>query len=145
MEQQNKALDPRAKVGIIAELVRNARLVWRLLRDNRVSLWAKAVIPATIVYLLSPIDLVPDAILGLGQLDDLAVILLGVKFFLDLCPPDIVKEHLAEIMSGGVAHQIASEDRAAGPEREMTYVEGKYRVVDDAKLPEGDKSTADKG
>mgnify|MGYP001133272402 CR=1 FL=1 len=130
MEQQNKPLGPQAKVGIIAELVRNARLIWRLLKDNRVSPWVKAVIPATIVYLLSPVDLVPDALLGLGQLDDLAIILLGVKFFLDLCPPHIVKEHLAELMSLDASYRIVHEDRPVGPSREMEYLEGKYRVVD---------------
>ena len=31
---------------------------------------------------------------GLGQLDDIAVLLLGIKFFIELAPPDVVREHL---------------------------------------------------
>jgi len=144
MEPQNKPLGPQAKAGIIAELVRNARLVWRLLNDHRVALWVKAVIPATIVYLLSPVDLVPDALLGLGQLDDLAIILLGVKLFLSLCPPQIVKEHLAQLMSVDGLYRIADDARLAGSGRDVEYLEGKYRVVDDATPPK-ESAAKDKG
>jgi len=57
------------------------------------------VIPlGTFVYMISPVDLVPDAILGFGQVDDLMVLLLGLKMFIDLCPPDIVAEHEAAII-----------------------------------------------
>jgi hypothetical protein len=35
--------------------------------------------------------------LGLGQLDDLMVILLGLKFFLRLCPQEVVQEHVQSI------------------------------------------------
>jgi len=44
-----------------------------------------------------PIDLIPDFIPVLGQLDDLAVVLLGLDFFIRSAPPDIVDEHLAKI------------------------------------------------
>jgi uncharacterized membrane protein YkvA (DUF1232 family) len=50
--------------------------------------------PATLAYIIFPVDFVPDVILGLGQLDDIALLFLGFKLFIDLCPPDIVREHL---------------------------------------------------
>jgi len=34
---------------------------------------------------------VPDPALGLGQLDDLAILLIGLKLFVDVCPPELVK------------------------------------------------------
>lgn len=36
------------------------------------------------VYIISPIDLIPDFIFGLGQLDDLVVLGYGMKIFHDL-------------------------------------------------------------
>ncbi|MBS0263429.1 MAG: DUF1232 domain-containing protein [Planctomycetes bacterium] len=45
---------------------------------------AALVIVLTVVYLLSPIDLVPDFLPGVGQLDDLAALLFGGKKALGL-------------------------------------------------------------
>lgn len=129
--QQKPSLSPQAKAGALAEVARNARLVWRLLRDKRVSLWLKAIVPGTIIYLLSPIDIVPDALLGLGQLDDLAIILLGVKSFIDLCPPEIVKGHLADIVSVNAPQKPVQD--AGG---RVDYVEGQYRVLDSPQPPQ---------
>jgi uncharacterized membrane protein YkvA (DUF1232 family) len=53
----------------------NLRLTWKLLRDPKVAPYAKVVLPIlAIVYLILPIDLIPDVILGLGQVDDAGVI-----------------------------------------------------------------------
>jgi len=132
MAQGKQPVDPRKKIGMLAELVRNARLIWRLLNDPRVSLLVKAIIPASAIYLLAPIDLIPDAFLGLGQLDDLAIILLGARFFLSLCPPEIVKEHLAEMTSVGVSYRVVDEDEGqGGTDQPVRYLEGDYRIVDD--------------
>ena len=45
------------------------------------------------LYALSPIDFLPDFIPVIGQLDDIGVLLLGVKGFLRLCPSDVVAFH----------------------------------------------------
>jgi len=41
--------------------------------------------------------LVPDYFVGIGQLDDLAVIIVGLKLFLSLCPREVVQEHIQAI------------------------------------------------
>ena len=57
----------------------------------------KAIIPGLAgLYLLFPIDLLPDFVLGLGQLDDLAVIALAIKLFIQLVPRNIVNEYRGE-------------------------------------------------
>lgn len=48
-----------------------ARLVVDLARDERVPWRSKLVAGATAAYLISPLDLIPDPIPGVGQLDDL--------------------------------------------------------------------------
>ncbi len=78
------------------------RLSWRLFRDDRVPTWMKALVPlVAMVYVLAPIDLIPDLMLGLGQLDDLSVIGIAVftmtKLLPKLAPRDITDEHLAEM------------------------------------------------
>ena len=53
------------------------RLSWRLLRDERVSAFKFALPALLALYLMSPIDLIPDFLLGLGQMDDLGVVIAG--------------------------------------------------------------------
>jgi len=51
---------------MIANLVRNARLIWRLLWDGHVSGWLKMIPAAALAYFTMPLDFVPDLFLGLG-------------------------------------------------------------------------------
>ena len=56
--------------------------------------------PAEFRPTLFALDPRPDFLIGVGQMDDLAVILGGLKLFLRLCPPEIVQEHLKAISAG---------------------------------------------
>ena len=82
------------------------RLVWGLMRDDRVPLMNKAVLGAALAYVTLPVDVIPDWVPLVGQLDDLAAILLGVDWFLRNAPRTVVEEHLArsgrheDVMSG---------------------------------------------
>ena len=88
-------------VGEVVDLIRRlptySRLVWALLRDGRVPAQQKLIVAGIGAYLVLPIDLIPDFVPVLGQLDDLAVVLLGLDLFIRSAPPDIVEEHLAKI------------------------------------------------
>jgi uncharacterized membrane protein YkvA (DUF1232 family) len=107
--------DTGRAVGFLAETTRQARLILRLLRDRRVPIWPKLIVPATILYLVSPIDLLADPILGLGQIDDLAVLLIGMKLFVELCPTRVVREHLDELSSViNGSYRVVEEERQQG-------------------------------
>jgi uncharacterized membrane protein YkvA (DUF1232 family) len=51
----------------------------------------------SILYVISPIDILPDVFVGLGQLDDMAILLLGTQLFIAVSPKDIVERIRAEI------------------------------------------------
>jgi len=87
LRQELMALPLRAKL----------RLPLRLLRDPGVPLPAKLLIPLSLVYLAAPLDLAPDSIPVLGQLDDVFVLGLGLTLFLRLCPDTVVRHHIAEL------------------------------------------------
>lgn len=74
-------------------LPRLARLLWRLARDPRVPARAKATMFIIAGYLLSPLDVVPDFIPGIGQLDDLVVIAFALDQMLNRIPKEVVLEH----------------------------------------------------
>lgn len=84
------------------------RLFWRLFRDPRVPAYKKIlpVISGIIcaAYILFPIDILPDFVAFIGQLDDTTVVLVimgpTIWRFVRSCPKDIVKEHAHQINSG---------------------------------------------
>ena len=88
------------QLSILEGLLKQLRLVWLLFRDKRVPAWTKSVVPLSFLYIISPIDFIPDVVLGLGQLDDLGVILLGMALFVKLAPPEVVEQHLLELDYG---------------------------------------------
>jgi uncharacterized membrane protein YkvA (DUF1232 family) len=113
--------------GFHGGLIKQGRLALRLLRDARVPGWVKMIPFAGLLYFLSPIDLLPDlALPGLGEIDDVVILLLALKAFVDLSPASIVREHLEELFGTRNATRSASEPSAS------TTIEGNYRILDDS-------------
>lgn len=75
-------------------LAHRLRLAWRLARHPRVSRRARLVLAALLLYLALPLDIVPDPIPVLGQLDDVLIAGLAVWWLIRACPPALV---LAEV------------------------------------------------
>ena len=123
--------DANALLVWIRDVARQARLAWRLFWDQRVPLWTKLIPPVALAYILFPVDIIPDVALGLGQLDDVAVLLIGVKLFIELAPPDVVHEHLRALGArieewrvvdeeGGPSEMAEGEHELEGPETPET-------------------------
>jgi uncharacterized membrane protein YkvA (DUF1232 family) len=99
-------------------VVNQVWLTWKLVLDNRVPLWMKALLIIPFLYVLSPIDLIPDFIIGLGQLDDLGIVLLGMRLFESLVPDHIVQEHRAAIGQRDVANTIEGKNYTVRSDKE---------------------------
>lgn len=103
-----------AIVAWLKDFLRQVQLTWRLLWDGRVPLWTKVIPPVVLAYVISPVDLLPDfPPMGLNQLDDLAVVLLGVRLFIELAPPEVVREHLEALGVRTEEWRVVDEDEAA--------------------------------
>jgi uncharacterized membrane protein YkvA (DUF1232 family) len=71
------------------------RLLWLLFRDPRVPLHLKGILVLAIAYVLSPFDFIPAPLfLVFGMVDDFAIALMAVNFFLQRAPQDVVDEHI---------------------------------------------------
>ena len=86
--------------SLMGALFSDVRLAWRLMREPRVTAVAKAIPALAALYVVSPLDFVPDMLPVLGQLDDLGILILSVKLFLRLCPQAPAAFHTAAIASG---------------------------------------------
>jgi uncharacterized membrane protein YkvA (DUF1232 family) len=70
-----------------------AKLVFRLSRDPRVPARNKTTLVLVGVYLVSPIDLIPAFVPGLGQFDDLVMAALALDQLLNDVDAEVVREH----------------------------------------------------
>jgi uncharacterized membrane protein YkvA (DUF1232 family) len=89
-----------SRFGLLRMVLSEARLGFRLVRDPRVPLLIKGLPLLAVVYLVSPIDVVPDVLPLLGQLDDLGFMLVMLKVFRRLCPAGVVAFHRTAIVEG---------------------------------------------
>ncbi|NML17723.1 YkvA family protein [Azohydromonas caseinilytica] len=92
-------------MGRVARLFKAARqgrlktmllALWKLFKHPETPLAAKLVAVAVIAYAVSPIDLVPDFIPVLGQLDDLILLPLGIALAVRLTPAPLWEARLRE-------------------------------------------------
>jgi uncharacterized membrane protein YkvA (DUF1232 family) len=83
-------------------LIKRVTLLWSLLRGDARELWFALRHPAApgwlkvgtgliVLYVLSPIDLIPDFIPVIGVLDDLVLVPLAVRWLLKRLPPELAR------------------------------------------------------
>lgn len=98
--------------GFLRDFALRLKLIARLMGDRRVNFLLKLLPVATLAYLIWPIDVVA-AIPGLAALDDIAIVSLGNYLFVELCPPDVVHEHMKQLTSN---LETAPEDEVVDAE-----------------------------
>jgi uncharacterized membrane protein YkvA (DUF1232 family) len=69
------------------------KLLGRLLKDPRVPRRSKLVLGASIAYVMSPIDLLPEIIPVAGMLDDLFLVVFALNHLIDRAGEEVVLEH----------------------------------------------------
>ena len=73
-------------------------LLWRSLAGDKRTPLASKIFPwAALLYLLLPIDFVPDFLPLLGQLDDIGIIVLLISIAIKVIPKSLWNEHKARI------------------------------------------------
>ncbi len=90
---------------MLQETLNRARLTWVLMRDPRVALSIKGIPIFAIIYVVSPLDLIP-----FFPIDDITVVLFAMKIFIDSVPAAIVNEYRREL---GIPIEDESDDEAA--------------------------------
>jgi uncharacterized membrane protein YkvA (DUF1232 family) len=84
---------------VLVHLPSFARLYWRLFRDRRVPILPKVLLVLTLLYVVSPLDVVPDFLPVIGEMDDVVVVLSGLWLFIRLSPPEVVRETVQDIVA----------------------------------------------
>jgi uncharacterized membrane protein YkvA (DUF1232 family) len=111
---------------LIVRLPAYARLYWRLLRGGGLSPGQRALAIGSLVYMISPIDLVPGFIPVAGQMDDVAVELLGLRALLHGMPPAAAEGHLSAV---GLSRAQLDADLATLGRTALTLAQQGLRIA----------------
>lgn len=88
------SIKARARLkGLLLFIPNMILLCGRLLTDARVPKTEKALVAGAIIYAIIPLDLIPDVIPFVGQIDDAYLIAITLLRLLDRTDPAIVREH----------------------------------------------------
>jgi hypothetical protein len=90
MSQNNPGSPVSPKGGMLQDFFLRIRLILRLMADPRVNFLYKLIPVGSLLYLFFPDILI-------GPVDDAAVLWAGTSLFVQLCPPHVVEEHLAQL------------------------------------------------
>lgn len=82
--------------NMFEEAVFRLKLIWRLMSDRRVSPLLKLLPVGALVYLVWPLDLIAG-IPGVSALDDVGILWISSYFFIELCPTQVIEEHVREM------------------------------------------------
>lgn len=126
----------RSRMGNFLMFLPNmVRLLGRLLKDSRVPTAEKALFLAAIVYVISPIDLIPDIFPFIGQVDDIYMVSLSLLRLVNRTNADVVREHWTgggDIVS--FADSIASIAPMLLPTRVTRVLSSKVELAPAAKV-----------
>jgi uncharacterized membrane protein YkvA (DUF1232 family) len=100
-----------AKPALLRALLGQARLALRLIREPAVPLVVKTIPVLAASYLVWPLDIVPDLIPVLGQLDDVGVLLAGLELFVRMSPAAPVSHHREAMAAGAKYSPMRGQDR----------------------------------
>ena len=106
-EKEDREITPH-RGGFFEGFLLRIKLIIRLMGDSRVNPLLKLVPLASLVYFIMP-DLAP------GPVDDVAVIWIGLYLFVELCPPEVVAEHMQEVIFYHGGRDAATENFLANP------------------------------
>lgn len=105
-----KGLSPYSG-GFFPEIGLRVKLIMRLLGDRRVNFFLKILPVASLVYLVFP-DIAP------GPIDDALIVWLGSYLFVELCPDDVVDDHMKKLR-----HVVFPAETPTSPVKEATKAE----------------------
>lgn len=90
------------RLAVLWSVVRgDARLLWRALRHPLAPGWLKLGTVGIVLYLVSPVDLIPDMIPFVGVLDDIVLVPVAMRYMLKRLPAGL----RADIESGASAQR----------------------------------------
>lgn len=119
-QDKNKTI--REDGGFFNDIGNRIKLIFKLIMDPRVNIFLKLIPVASLVYLIIPAPIPPD-IIPL-PIDDALIIWLATYLFVELCPQDIVDEHMRALTS-----EIPGSWKDVPKKEDDNMIDGEWKEV----------------
>jgi uncharacterized membrane protein YkvA (DUF1232 family) len=80
-------------MGTVSEIPNFLRLLYGLITDRRVAGIDKLVVAGAVAYILMPLDIIPDFIPFLGEVDDVFLLILAIQRLISNAGRAVVADH----------------------------------------------------
>jgi len=120
--------------NVLRDIFQQVKLAYNLMLDPRVNLVTKLIPLAALGYLVLPPDILPDIIPVVGQVDDVFVLIFGLRMFFEFAPSEVVSEHLGRLVARVKGDWAVVDDPNAPPPAAPPPPAG-GEVVDDEPQP----------
>lgn len=125
---RNTSTGPQGSSWNLAHILRDMAVTWQLMGDPQVSGLLKLALPVfAFLYWVSPIDL----LVGM-PFDDIAVLVLASRVFVQLAPPAAVERAMRRLgRFGGYSAPPTDQPGQDGWDDDGKTISGEWQVVDD--------------
>ena len=108
-KQENSSMSQKLGSSFLGELMQQIKLVYYLIRDRDVPIYLKVLPFLGVLYVLFPIDIITDIIPVLGQIDDLMILTIGAKVFIELAPAHVVAKYMDQMRGQTIVEGTATD------------------------------------
>ena len=120
-EKEKSKITSMLNSSFLGDLLNQIKLVYYLVRDRDVPIYLKVLPFLGVLYVLFPIDIITDLIPVLGQVDDLMILTIGAKVFIEMAPAEVVAKYMAQMRGEGPA---IVEGMATDVAKQVKVIEG---------------------
>ena len=113
--EQTKSSSTKSLTEPIKHFLKQFRIVRRSLVHRQVPWHAKMVVGCAVLYVVSPIQLIPNFIPIIGQLDDVFVVALAIKFLRKCVPQAVLDECESGVSAGRKLKAVCSATTCVVP------------------------------
>jgi uncharacterized membrane protein YkvA (DUF1232 family) len=121
-EKEKSKIASMLSSSFLGDLMQQIKLVYYLVRDRDVPIYLKVLPFLGVLYVLFPIDIITDIVPVLGQIDDLMILTIGAKVFIEMAPAPVVAKYMAQMRGEGPA---VLEGEASDVVKEVKLIDGK--------------------
>ena len=108
-KQEKSSTSQKLSSSFLGELMQQIKLVYYLIRDRDVPIYLKVLPFLGVLYVLFPIDIITDVIPVLGQIDDLMILTIGAKVFIELAPAHVVAKYMDQMRGQTIVEGTATD------------------------------------
>jgi len=127
MDVNTNLTTDRNDPGFWRDAWQQLRLVFYLLTDSEVPFYLKLVPFLSFIYLLWPLDFI-SVVPVVSGLDDITILLVGAKVFIELAPQHVVIKHLNYIREQDGYAPIEEDIKSQMPGDDQDIIEGQIII-----------------